>query len=206
MDNRIGAQDLNNNSNTDINAAPGGEQKTSSLGRDALIVIGCSLLLTLSAKIEVPFYPVPMTMQTAVVVGLGLVLGWQRALAAVLLYLAQGAAGLPVFAGTPEKGIGLAYMAGPTAGYLFGFILAALATGWARTKGLTDRAFQAFPVALLGMALIYTPGVLWLGVLFGFDKPLLEWGFYPFALGDVLKAALATTGSIAILNLVRKQG
>ena len=172
-----------------------------SLVYHSIVVILASLLLTISAKIEVPFYPVPMTMQTCVVVGLGLVLGWQRAVMAVGLYLAQGAMGLPVFAGTPEKGIGLAYMMGPTGGYLLGFLPAAAAAGWAAAKGFAAKPYLSFPSTILGMAIIYTFGVMWLGVLLGFDKPLLEWGIYPFILGDVLKAALA---SIAAALIVKK--
>src|SRR5256885_9623717 len=95
----------------------------------ALAVLG-SLALTLSAKLQVPFYPVPMTMQSLVVLLIGLAFGWRLGTATVLLYLAEGLAGLPVFAGTPEKGIGLAYMMGPTGGYLVGFVLAAAFLGW----------------------------------------------------------------------------
>jgi biotin transport system substrate-specific component len=95
-----------------------------------LAVIG-SILLTISAKIQVPFWPVPMTIQTFVVLVLGVAYGWRLAGATVLLYLAQGALGLPVFA----AGGGLAYMAGPTGGYLVGFLLAALVVGWLAERG-----------------------------------------------------------------------
>lgn len=150
-----------------------------------------TLLLTLSAKVQVPFYPVPMTMQTFVVLGIGMAYGWRLGGATLLLYMAEGAMGLPVFAGTPEKGIGLAYMMGGTGGYLVGFVLAAMATGWLAEKGM-DRSVVGTAVAMLvGNALIYVPGVLYLGVLFGFDKPIVEWGFTPFILGDVAKLALA---------------
>ena len=150
-----------------------------------------TLLLTLSAKVQVPFYPVPMTMQTFVVLGIGMAYGWRLGGATLLLYMAEGAMGLPVFAGTPEKGIGLAYMMSGTGGYLVGFVLAAMATGWLAEKGM-DRSVVGTAVAMLvGNALIYVPGVLYLGVLFGFDKPIIEWGFTPFILGDVAKLALA---------------
>ena len=104
--------------------------------RNVALIIAGSLLLTLSAKIKVPFYPVPMTMQTLAVMLIGFTFGWRLAGAAVLFYLAQGALGLPVFLlGTPEKGIGLAYMMGPTGGYLLGFVLAAVLCGWLAERG-----------------------------------------------------------------------
>lgn len=157
-----------------------------------LAVIG-TMLLTLSAKIQVPFYPVPMTMQTLVVLMLGMAYGWRLGGATLVLYLAEGALGLPVFAGTPEKGIGLAYMMGGTGGYLLGYVLAAVATGWLAEKGW-DRSLLGTALAMLiGNALIYVPGVLYLGALFGWDKPILEWGFTPFILGDAAKLALAAT-------------
>src|SRR5690606_16484525 len=103
--------------------------------RNMLLAVGGSLLLTLSAKINVPFYPVPMTMQTFAVLLIGAAFGWRLGTATVLLYLAQGAAGLPVFAGTPEKGIGLLYLMGPTGGYLVGFAVAAAVVGWLAERG-----------------------------------------------------------------------
>jgi biotin transport system substrate-specific component len=108
--------------------------------RNGLLVAGGSLLLTLSAKINVPFYPVPMTMQTFAVILIGAAFGWRLGTATVLFYLAQGAMGLPVFAGTPEKGIGLAYMAGPTGGYLLGFAARAFVTGWLANAASTARS------------------------------------------------------------------
>ncbi|MCC0043581.1 MAG: biotin transporter BioY [Brucellaceae bacterium] len=158
---------------------------------DTVTVFAASLLLVLSAKIAVPFYPVPMTMQTLVVIGIGLALGPVRGGAAILLYLAEGAAGLPVFAGTPEKGIGLAYMAGPTGGYLIGFVLAAVTAGLLARRGWDRSPIKATIAALLAGAVIYLPGLLWLGAVIGFDKPLLEFGLYPFIAGDLFKAVLA---------------
>lgn len=158
---------------------------------DVIAVIAGSLLLTLSAKIQVPFYPVPMTMQTLVVIGLGLALGPVRGAAAVALYLAQGALGLPVFAGTPEKGIGLAYMMGPTGGFLFGYLPAALLAGWLAERGWDRNVFSAMLAALLAGAVIYVPGLLWLGSVIGFDKPVLAYGLIPFIPGDIAKAMLA---------------
>ena len=94
-----------------------------------LIVFLGSLLLTISAKIKIPFYPVPMTMQTLVVLIIGIGFGWKLGVATVMLYLFEGIIGLPVFSGTPEKGIGLVYFTGPTMGYLIGFLVAAFFSG-----------------------------------------------------------------------------
>jgi len=164
---------------------------TGNLVIDGATVVAASLLLAISAKIAVPFYPVPITMQTLVVIGLGLALGPMRGLAAVALYLAEGAAGLPVFAGTPEKGIGLAYMMGPTGGYLLGYLPAVLVAGWLAVRSWDRNPLSATAAALLAGAVIYVPGLLWLGAVLGFDKPILEFGFYPFILGDIVKAVLA---------------
>jgi len=158
---------------------------------DALTVLAASIVLSLSAKISVPFYPVPLTMQTFVVIGLGLALGPTRGLAAVLLYLAEGAAGLPVFAGTPEKGIGLAYMMGPTGGYLLGYVPAVILAGWLAERGWDRNPLTAMLAALLAGAIIYIPGLLWLGSVIGFDKLVLQFGLIPFISGDIAKALLA---------------
>jgi biotin transport system substrate-specific component len=164
---------------------------TMPLARDTAVVVAASLLLALSAKVSVPFYPVPLTMQTFVVIGLGLALGPWRGLAAVLLYLAEGAAGLPVFAGTPEKGIGIAYIVGPTGGYLLGYVPAVLLAGFLAGRGWDRRPLSAMAAALLAGAVIYIPGLLWLGAVIGFDKPVFALGFAPFVFGDVVKAMLA---------------
>ena len=172
----------------------------------ALTAIAGSVLLTISAKIAIPFYPVPLTMTTFVVIGLGLALGSRIGLAAVALYLLQGALGLPVFAGTPEKGIGLAYMAGPTGGYLIGYLLAAFAAGFLAERGMDRTPVRAFLAALVAGTLIYVPGLLWLGALFGWDKPILAWGLTPFILGDVTKAALAALVFPATWAMMAKKG
>ncbi|WP_378946476.1 biotin transporter BioY [Mesorhizobium sp. ANAO-SY3R2] len=173
---------------------------------DVIAVIAGSLLLTLSAKVQVPFYPVPMTMQTLVVIGLGLALGPVRGAAAVALYLAQGAAGLPVFAGTPEKGIGLAYMMGPTGGFLFGYLPAALLAGWLAERGWDRNVFTAMAAALLAGAVIYVPGLLWLGSVIGFDKPVLAYGLIPFIPGDIAKAMLAAIAFPATWKWLSNKG
>jgi len=159
--------------------------------RNALAIIAGSLLLTLSAKLSIPFYPVPVTLQTLVVLCLGMVLGPRLGAAAVIAYLAQGAVGLPVFAGTPEKGIGMVYMLGTTGGYLLGFVVAAYTVGllaerrWDRSKLTTIAAM------IIGNAIIYGFGLVWLGSIVGWDKPVLAWGMTPFLLGDLAKILIA---------------
>jgi biotin transport system substrate-specific component len=180
------------------------------LARAVLLALVGSALLTLSAKLQVPFYPVPMTMQTLVALLIGLAYGFPLGLATVLLYLAEGAAGLPVFAGTPEKGIGLAYMAGPTGGYLVGFALAAAITGWIAER---RRDIGALALAVIaGSVAIYAPGVLWLstfpdpgtGAPMGLEKALLL-GAAPFVLGDLVKAALALALGVAGAEWLRRR-
>lgn len=164
---------------------------SSKILRGVILAITGSILLTISAKISVPFYPVPMTMQTLVVLALGMALGSRLGVATVLLYMAEGAIGLPVFSGTPEKGLGLAYMMGTTGGYLLGFVVAVWATGFLAERGW-GRGFVSTALAMvIGNAIIYTLGLLWLGSLLGWDKPIIEWGMTPFLLGDITKIALA---------------
>ena len=159
--------------------------------RAVLLAVAGTALLALSAKLQIPFYPVPMTMQTFVVLVLGMAYGWKLATATLLLYLLEGAVGLPVFAGTPEKGIGLAYMLGGTGGYLLGFVLAAMLVGYLAERGWDRNVATTALAMLLGNVAIYVPGLLWLGALYGWDKPILEWGLTPFLLGDLTKLALA---------------
>ena len=166
------------------------EQK--SLLRNVLLAIAGSLLLVVSAKIKIPFYPVPLSMQTFVVLMIGMVYGWKLGGATILLYLAEGALGLPVFSGAPERGIGIAYMMGPTGGYLVGFLFAAVLVGWLAERGWGKHAVSTFSAMVLGNLLIYSLGLLWLGTVIGWDKPVLAYGLTPFILGDLLKIAAAT--------------
>ena len=155
-----------------------------------LAVIGV-IALTISAKVQIPFYPVPMTMQTFVVLVTGIAYGTRLGVATLLLYLGVGALGLPVFAGTPEKGIGLAYMLGPTGGYLVGFVIAAALCGWLAERGWDRKLVTTAAAMLVGNVLIYLPGLLWLGTVVGWEKPVLQWGLTPFLLGDLFKLLLA---------------
>lgn len=176
---------------------------TSKLARTVFLAFVGSLALWASAKIHVPFWPVPLTMQTFMVLLIGCAYGWRLGSATVLLYLAEGAMGLPVFSGTPERGIGLAYMAGGTGGYLVGYVFAAAACGWLAERGFDRHALGTAFAMLVGNILLYVPGLLYLGVLFGWDKPILEWGLYPFLLGDLTKLALATALLPLAWRLVR---
>lgn len=158
--------------------------------RAALVVAGVAAL-AIAAKIKVPMWPVPITMQTLVVLTVGAGYGARLGLATLLAYLAVGALGFDVFTGSSAEQYGLGYMMGGTGGYLVGYVLAAAALGWFARQGW-DRSVLMMGLAMLvGTALIYIPGVLWLGVLYGWDKPILEWGLYPFLIGDALKMALA---------------
>lgn len=164
---------------------------TSRAIRLVVLAVAGTLALTLSAKIQMPFYPVPMTMQTFVVLVIGMAYGWRLGGATLFLYLAEGVVGLPVFAGTPEKGIGLAYMMGGTGGYLVGFVLAAAACGWLAERGWDRNVMTTALAMFIGNVIIYIPGLLWLGVVFGWDKPILQWGLIPFIVGDLAKLGLA---------------
>jgi biotin transport system substrate-specific component len=174
--------------------------KANAVLRNIVLAVAGAALMTIAAKIRIPFYPVPMSMQTFVVLTLGMAYGWRLGGATFALYLAEGALGLPVFAGTPEKGIGLAYMMGSTGGYLIGFVLAAMAVGWLAERGWDRSMVRTAGAMLIGNAIIYVPGLLWLGGLFGWDKPILAWGLTPFLLGDLVKLALAA----AVLPLTWK--
>jgi biotin transport system substrate-specific component len=170
--------------------------------RALLLAILGSALLTISAKIEVPFYPVPMTMQTLVVLLLGMAFGARLGAATVLLYLAEGAIGLPVFAGTPERGIGLAYMMGPTGGYLVGFVLSAAVTGW-----LTERRRDWLGLVLavtVGSIVVFIPGVLWLAHLIGLQESIAH-GLLPFLWGAVVKGAIAVTLGMAGATIIARR-
>lgn len=158
-----------------------------SLTRDAVLVVVGSLLLAISAKVQVPFWPVPMTMQTFVVLMIGAHAGFRLAGATVLLYLVEGAIGLPVF----STGAGLAFMAGPTGGYLVGFLVSALVVSGLFAKGFGDRLPVAFGVLVLGDALILGIGFAWLSTLIGAEKAFAV-GVLPFLPAEALKIALAT--------------
>jgi biotin transport system substrate-specific component len=159
----------------------------SNIARAIVLAVIGSVLLTISAKIQVPFWPVPMTMQTLVVLVMGVAYGWRLAGATVLLYLAQGALGLPVFA----AGGGLAYMAGPTGGYLVGFLLATFAVGWLAERGWDRSVGGTLAAMLVGTVIIFACGIAWLSTLIGLPQAISA-GLMPFLLSEVVKIALAT--------------
>ncbi len=154
--------------------------------RSVVLVLAASLVLTLSAKIEVPFWPVPVTMQSLAVLMIGLAYGSRLGAAAVLAYLAEGAAGLPVFAGAAA---GPAYLAGPTGGYLIGFALAAFCVGWMVERGWVRGAAGATLALTVGHVVLFVPGTIWLAALLGWPKGIAL-GVTPFIFGTVVKTAL----------------
>jgi len=153
-----------------------------------LIFLG-TMALTISAKLKIPFYPVPMTMQTFVVLFLGLAFGYKIGLATVGVYLLEGIIGIPVFSNSPEKGIGLVYFTGPTMGYLIGFLSAVFFAGYLDLK---NNIFIIFSKLIFSVSTIYLFGALWLGTLIGWDKPILELGVTPFLLAELFKICLLT--------------
>lgn len=163
--------------------------RTKVLRAVALTVLG-SLLMWASAKVQVPFWPVPMTMQTYVVLVLAAVCGPRLGAATVLLYLAEGALGLPVFAGTPERGLGVAYMVGPTGGFLVGFLMAVIVTGWLAERGWSRSLPLMLAAMALGHVVLFVPGILWLAALIGWDAAIAG-GLTPFWAASLLKTLLA---------------
>ena len=154
--------------------------------RTLLLALAGNALLVISAKIQIPFWPVPMTMQTFAVLVIGITYGSRLGAATIVLYLAEGAAGLPVFAG----GGGIAYLLGPTGGYLLGFVIAAALVGWLGEHGWDRKMSTTALAMLLGNLVIYASGLLWLGAIVGYEK-VLSVGLWPFLPGDALKLVLA---------------
>ena len=148
-----------------------------------------SIILAISSKIKIPFYPVPMTMQTLVILTIGIAFGWRLGVTTITLYLFEGILGLPVFSGTPEKGLGIVYFTGPTMGYLIGFIFA----GYFAGKFIYDNNFvKTFLKLIFATSFIYIFGMLWLGILIGWEKPIFKLGAQPFLLAELLKILIAT--------------
>ena len=160
-----------------------------------------SIILAISSKIKIPFYPVPMTMQTFVVLLIGIMFGWKMGLATISLYLFEGVIGLPVFSGTPEKGIGMVYFTGPTMGYLLGFLVAVFFAG---KFSYNNNLIINFLKLSFATSFIYLLGMLWLGYLIGWDKPIFKLGAQPFLLAELLKVLLATFVARQI-NIFRKK-
>ena len=166
--------------------------------KSLLIIFFGSVLLAISAKIKIPFYPVPMTMQTFVVLFLGISFGYKIALATVSLYLIEGIIGLPVFSNSPERGIGLVYFTGPTMGYLIGFISACYLASFVKNS---DNYIIILVKLILSVSTIYVLGISWLGTLIGWEKPLIQLGAKPFLLAEITKIIILTILSKKILKL-----
>ena len=163
-----------------------------------LVIFLGSILLTISSKIKIPFYPVPMTMQTFVVLFLGMSFGYRVGLATVSLYLVEGIIGLPVFSNSPEKGVGFVYFTGPTMGYLIGFLFATFLAGYFNFKG---NILNNFIKLLISVSTIYILGVFWLGSLIGWDKSIIQLGVTPFLLAELFKIVILTLLTKKILKL-----
>jgi biotin transport system substrate-specific component len=184
------------NANMTVAGALWPSSQTNRLLRTLTLAVLGSLALAISAKMTVPFWPVPVTMQSFVVLALGASLGWRVAGATLALYLVEGTLGMPVFAN-------MAGLMGPTGGYLVGFLLAAMLVGYLAERGADKNVFTMFAAMLAGAALIYVPGIAWLATFTGLEKAIAV-GFVPFILGDVLKAALAAAVFPAAWSLLRR--
>ena len=165
--------------------------------KSLLVIVLGSIALTISAKIKIPFYPVPMTMQTFVVLLLGLGFGYKIGLLTVSLYLLEGIVGLPVFSNSPERGIGLVYFTGPTMGYLIGFLSACYLASFIK---LNDNFFMIFAKLALAVSTIYIFGVIWLGTLIGWEKPIFSLGVAPFLMAETFKVLLL---SLLVKKLIK---
>ena len=171
--------------------------KQSKLIRYFFIAFIGSILLAISSKIKIPFYPVPMTMQTFIVLFIGIAFGWRLGVATISLYLFEGIIGLPVFSGTPEKGLGIVYFTGPTMGYLIGFIATVFIVG---RFTYNDNLIKSFLKLTFATSFIYLFGILWLGFLIGWEKPIFKLGVQPFLLAELFKILIATLA----LNQIKK--
>jgi|TARA_B110001452_G_scaffold216932_1_gene188374 biotin transport system substrate-specific component len=166
--------------------------------RSLIIIFIGTIALTISAKLKIPFYPVPMTMQTFVVLFLGIAFGYKIGVATVGVYLLEGIIGLPVFSASPEKGVGLIYFFGPTMGYLIGFLFATFFAGYLNLK---TNIVLIFLKLILSVSTIYILGILWLGNLIGWDKQIIQLGVAPFLLAELFKMCLLTLLTKYIINL-----
>ncbi len=172
--------------------------KNSKIIKYAFFALLGSILLAISSKVKIPFYPVPMTMQTLVVIVIGIAFGWKLGLATISLYLFEGILGMPVFSGTPEKGVGLIYFTGPTMGYLIGFLVAVFLAG---KFVYNNNLIQNFLKILLATSFIYLLGIIWLGSLIGWDKPIFKLGVQPFLLAELFKILIASFAIKQILKI-----
>jgi biotin transport system substrate-specific component len=171
-----------------------------SIIRHGLVLIAGVLVMTLCAKVQIPFWPVPMTLHTLAVMGFTVLLGPRAAGSIMLAYLAAGAAGLPVFSGAPERGIGLAYLAGPTGGYLLGYLLAIPLVG---RLAAGRRMVGQLGAMLAGLVPIYGLGLAWLALFVPADR-LLAMGVLPFLAGDLVKIGMVAAGAALLPARLRE--
>ena len=160
-----------------------------------------SIVLAISSKIKIPFYPVPMTMQTLIVLSIGVIFGWRIGLATITLYLFEGILGLPVFAGTPEQGVGLVYFTGPTMGYLIGFLPAVYFSGLLKVNykyNLFLRLILNFLFFAFSVSFIYIFGLIWLSKFVPMEQ-LWMFGVKPFLLAELFKVLILSV-SVTIFN------
>ncbi len=180
----------------------GPREGTALLVKQAVLVVLGIVALAVAAKIKVPMWPVPITMGTFAVLTIGTAYGARLGLVTMLGYLLIGALGFDVFAGSSAEKFGLTYMMGGTGGYLVGYLLATVLLGALAARGW-DRSVGKLALALvLANVVIYVPGLLWLGQLYGWDQPILEWGLTPFLVGDAIKLALAALLVPALWKLI----
>ena len=168
--------------------------------KSLIVIFFGSIVLAISAKIKIPFYPVPMTMQTFVVLFLGISFGYKIAFSTVGLYLIEGILGLQVFSNSPERGVGLVYFTGPTMGYLIGFLSACFLASFVKFE---DNYLIIFLKLVFAVSTIYIFGILWLGNFLGWDKPIIQLGVTPFLLAELFKVVLLTVISKYVFKLRR---
>ncbi|WP_336065974.1 biotin transporter BioY [Nitratireductor rhodophyticola] len=178
---------------------------TQRLATQLFLAIGATVILALSAKTRVVLGPVDLSLQTLAVLVIGATFGMRLGVATLLLYMAEGAMGLPVFQGTPEKGIGFAYMMGPTGGYLLGFVVMAAIAGWAADRGWDRSPLKLGGAMLFAEMVMMALGFAWLAGLIGADKAW-QFGVAPFILPDLIKVALAACFMPAAWALLRGLG
>jgi biotin transport system substrate-specific component len=160
------------------------------LKQAALVGIGI-LALTVCAQIKVPMWPVGINMGTFAVLSIGAAYGPRLGLTTILGYMLVGALGFDVFQSSTAELHGIPYMLGGTGGYLVGYVLAVALLGLAARRGWDRSAGRMATAMLIANAVIYVPGLLWLGQIYGWEQPILAWGLWPFLVGDALKLGLA---------------
>ncbi|TIS80407.1 MAG: biotin transporter BioY [Mesorhizobium sp.] len=179
------------------------EKGAARLATQLLLAIVGTLVLTLSAKTRVLLGPVDISMQTLAVFLIAAAFGMRLGVATLLLYMAEGAMGLPVFQGTPEKGIGVAYMLGSTGGYLAGFVVMAAIVGWAADRGWDRHPIKLFNAILVAEIIMMAMGFAWLALLIGPEKSW-QFGVVPFIVGDLIKVGLAASLVPAVWSLLKR--